>query len=557
MANSLSLCLVLGLYDNPEKQTQGRYAVDLLENNLAIFGSSMSGKTTLLKTILFRIHQVCENNFEEEIYILDFGSNLNDFGKLPYVVACFDATHEENVRRIFKKIEERFSQNVKKLQGKTFTQCDENNRPAHITFVIDGLNSFMSEDRYNVYHDVLQRLARDGLSKGLSVVFTANESTGGVHRLLPSFKRIAALNMQKDDYAAIFGHRVEQPISIKGRGVANNEDGIFEFQAYLPYNETEKGHTDTVEIEGIKEKLGSEELLGSNKLAELEKKKMKYFADDLTKSNFKDYCQVGPDDLTVGLDYYSMEPIRIDLDRARAIAIYGKKSSGKTNLLSLILEAVAKKGDVRFVILEDGRKGVSDPEKAPSVTKVFNSLKNIEQECFFDCTEFINYIKNKGYYDIPDTLGTKAPLYIPGRGDSSEEKCIFEEKDNPFTVFIVQSNMFYLTVPGGSGVQYIPRLDQFIIDASSENKKLFVFSDVQPIQEGQNQGIFNNWISDAFLLDDIIRFIGNPRGQKSVFGSQDAAELKEQFGKCELGDGFYLNLETRELSKLKFIKQED
>lgn len=570
-----SLNLKIGLYDNPEQQTQDHYAVDLFQSNFAIFGSAMSGKTTLLKTLLIRIHQVCTVTSKEEIYILDFGNNLNEFRRLPYVIACFDATHEENVRRIFKKIEDRFSENIKELKGRTYLQCNEKNRPPHITFVIDGLNSFMSEDRYTAYHDSLQRLARDGLSKGLSIVFAANEPTGGVHRLLSSFKRIAAFDLPKDAYTEVFGHRVEKPMTIKGRGVANSEDGIYEFQAYLPYNVTDPSCSDNTEIDRIISEFVNqycksceeggrvnESEAHSNRdiLLCCANKKMKFFTDDLTKESWPEYTSkkweeyrnlyCKQTEMVAGLDYYTLEPITIDLTRTRSIAIYGKKSSGKTNLLSLVLEVAANIPGVRFVILEDGRKGVEDPVKAPSVAK---ALYGADVTYLHSCSEFETDLKNKGYYDIPSSMGAIAPW----EQNSSTSTVTFSEKANPFTVFVIQSRLFYQTVPGGPNVQLIPRLDQFICNESATSNKLFIFSDVQKVPDDLSVTIFNNWIDHAFLLDDIIRFIGSPRGQKSVFGSQDIDELKDRFGKCELGDGFYLNLELVELSKLKFIKQEE
>ena len=576
-----ALNLKIGLYDSPEQQTQDHYAIDLYRSNFAIFGSSMSGKTTLLKTLLIRIHQVCALTSKEEIYILDFGSNLSEFKRLPYVVACFDATHEENIRRIFNRVENRLSENIKMLKGKSYLQSKVEDRPAHITFIIDGLNSFMGEDRYNVYHDSLQRLSRDGLSKGLSIVFTANESTGGVHKLLPSFKCIAAFDLPKDTYMEIFGHRVEKPMPIKGRGVVNSEDGIYEFQAYLPYNINDLSCSDISEIDKIISELVNRfcksiedggyidtATAQSNVkiLLSCANKKMKNFTDDLTKDNWKDYTSMTWDEyrtsgmckgteMVAGLDYYTLEPVKIDLNRTRSIAIYGKKSSGKTNLLSLVLEIASNISGVKFVVLEDARGGVEDPKKASAIASILSRASYVEY--LHSPDEFVEYLKTEGYYDVPKSMSPTYGIEDTVLNDSDGTSNSFSEKTHPFTVFVIQSRLFYQTSAGGPNEQLIHRIDQFVCNESTTNKKLFIFSDVQMIPDDFNVTIFNNWIDHAFLLDDIVRFVGNPRGQKSVFGSQDIAELKEQFGKCELGDGFYLNLELVELTKLKFIKQEE
>ena len=64
-----SLSLKIGIYDALEEQDQDYYSFDLYQSHLAIFGGAMSGKTTILKTILIRIHQLL-TNYEEEIYDL-------------------------------------------------------------------------------------------------------------------------------------------------------------------------------------------------------------------------------------------------------------------------------------------------------------------------------------------------------------------------------------------------------------------------------------------------------------------------------------------------------
>ena len=46
--------------------------VNIYNSNIIVFGGHMSGKTTLLKTLLVRMHQNIENGDNEEIYIIDF-----------------------------------------------------------------------------------------------------------------------------------------------------------------------------------------------------------------------------------------------------------------------------------------------------------------------------------------------------------------------------------------------------------------------------------------------------------------------------------------------------
>ena len=66
--------LMLGMYDSPLEQKQPVLTIDFLKNNIAVFGSPKSGKTTFIKNLLVRLHEkVNPKVLGECIYILDFG----------------------------------------------------------------------------------------------------------------------------------------------------------------------------------------------------------------------------------------------------------------------------------------------------------------------------------------------------------------------------------------------------------------------------------------------------------------------------------------------------
>lgn len=573
-----ALNLILGRYDDPVNQMQANYAVDLYTNNLAIFGNAMSGKTTLIKTILVRLHQVVKA--DEEIYILDFSNSFEAYQQLPYVTAYFDAYNDENVRRIFRLMEEKLSKNIKQLKGKMFVQCNEQIRPKHVTLIIDGLNTFFLQSQYEAYQEGLLKLARDGISKGISVIFTANDDSGGIVKLLPSFKSKIAFDLPKDKYSEIFDEKTEKPMTIKGRGIVNIEKNVYEFQAYYPYN-INKYLGELGEENFIQDFLKDLKDIAGINLVAASKEKLISFTDDLDENTWSKYTIkpiMKPGTLIAGLDYYSIKPIEIDLKTARSIAIYGKKRYGKSNLLALILKDLMYQydpQDLRVVFFEDGRKGLND---------IQDVIAKIKDTVIYDNkNDFVNYVKNN-YFDIPDdppltnSVTIKQPTSIkPNRpkleqiDDMDEINELYDEQitmiadnnqtitfnsqvkpKNPFTVFVIQSRQFYQAEFGNESKQLINKMASFINDADSHNV-LFIFSDVQNIVSLEARVNFNNGVNHAFLLDDIVRFV-NDKGANSVFGHQDVQELKEQFGKCELGDGFYFNRETDVLTKLKFIK---
>ena len=88
MAISKMLCL-LGTQDIPVIQDQPKFVVDLLESNIVLYGSSMSGKTNFIKLLVTILHKQYRES-QEQIFILDFGGALAEFESLPLVAAYFD-----------------------------------------------------------------------------------------------------------------------------------------------------------------------------------------------------------------------------------------------------------------------------------------------------------------------------------------------------------------------------------------------------------------------------------------------------------------------------------
>lgn len=562
------LIVRLGIFDEPEEQKQDFYDVDLLKSHIGVFGISMSGKTTFLQTLIVRIHQVLSNiTAEEEIYILDFSNNLNAYKSLPYITAYFDSFQEENVRRMFKILDECYQRNIKALPGKIYSEYETNlnevfneTSPKHVTLIIDGLDAFLSNDSYNTYHEIFKKILRDGLSKGISIVFTASSTSFGIANIISYTKTIIALELADDMYSTLFSKKVKPPIKNKGRCISSGENGIQEVQIFCPYDFSNKELTTDIFIENLNKWL--KEKNHDNIIEYCIGKKLKVFESELDKNSWKKYTdqdwaeyhkETIKDEsciFTAGLDYYSFEPVTIDLLNSRSIAIYGKKSSGKTNLLSLILECAKEIPNVHFVFVEDSRKGLT--RNAESVKNIIDSLSDDSYHMIDSgrkwWEKFIEFLIKYGYI-------TQESLEIKGRAFEEENiESEIKKLYNPyeFTVFVMQNRSFYDTRNNDT---YIEQLADFVSTDYDNVRKIFIFSDVQKIVVKHVSTIFNNYIDHAFLLNDILHFV-NDAGQNSVFGSLEQDYLKEQYGKCDRGDGFYLNAGLVEDSKIKIIKQD-
>ena len=101
----------IGIYDDPDRQAQEGFEINISRNHLYILGSSLSGKTTMLQSMIMGITSKYSPE-DVNIYIIDFASmmmrifeNLNHVGS---VVTISDEDKLKNlVKMLLKKIDSR------------------------------------------------------------------------------------------------------------------------------------------------------------------------------------------------------------------------------------------------------------------------------------------------------------------------------------------------------------------------------------------------------------------------------------------------------------------
>lgn len=576
MSLSKMIC-ILGVFDIPIIQMQPPFVVDMLDSNIALFGSAMSGKTTFIKTLVNILHKQY-NEKQEQVFILDFGGALSEYQDLPLVSAYFDNSNEEYVKRVFKIMDNILKENVKELNGKNYRDADV--QPLHTTFIIDNLNAFMDEPRYTAYHEKLAKLCRDGLSRGITVVVTAVD-TKGVTSYLGGFKQKIAFDMPVDKYLDIFTGKTGLIGNNPGHGFANvtvKPDGVtgtfrmnlpYEVQCTLPYKqEGADGNADTEETfcRRVKDKFGYSAGKYSKHV-----KQYRTFPKELTRDEYEKIKQHPKDGVkelklpvSVGLDYVDFYPVTVDLEQSHVIAVYGKKEFGKTNLLNLLLDGFSsQKSDARLVLFDDGRNQLEDiyaSYKDKFDCKLINKFEEVQLSLTDGTTkirklsplqQFYVYL-NENYISL-DKPNYLSEIYGVSKVSSKEYLTIPDRtaEQAPFTVFVIQSKLVYLNA--NENKRFINTILPQLVAVAEEQGYMFIFSDVQKISDAEQNTFFNNVVSTAFLLDNIAEFAGE-RGQRTVFGNMDVKSLKEDYARCEKGDGYFYDIEADNLSKLKFIK---
>lgn len=580
-----SIVCTLGQYDIPIIQMQPPFKVDLLDSNIAVFGSSMNGKTNFLRLLINTLHKI-RNEKNEQIFVLDFGGALSAYEKAPLVSAYFDNSNEEYVKRTFKILESILNDNTKKLDGKIYRNADKEKRPIHTTFIIDNLNAFIDESRYMSYQEKFGRLCREGSSKGISIIFTATE-TKGIGSYLLSFKQKIALNLPVDKYVEIFNSKVEAAGNIPGRGYANvtvKPEGVtgtfqmnnpYEVQCFLAENIEDLDSEFVVQLNKKFGKINESDFSDN----EYEEKYLKHvetryktFPQELRRKDYEQLkeakSKITNNMLEVGLDYVKCEPVTVDLSSSRVLAIYGKKEFGKTNLLSIMLERITQISPrAKYIFFDDGRKQLNSfynyyINKGCNC-ELIDQFKDVELRYEAGLYGEAGFVKKKlspiqqfylmihnNYMDLSinymDILET-----IYGRvNDDQIPKSIMNLSKEP-TVFIIQSKSIYINSKINS--EFIHYLLPELLDVAEDRNYIFIFADVKKITDVEVNSIFNSSLKSIFVLDNIAEF-ASERGSKTVFGDMDIKSLKEDYAKCELGDGYYYDVEADNMKKLKFIK---
>lgn len=228
--------VIIGQFDDPENQQQPLFRVDFAEvGNIAVYGTPMSGKSTLMQTLVYS----CISNYSADkinIYSIDFSSSmLKDF-------TCTAAYSEDDVNEIpalFEQIDNILRERVEKFRGKSFRDVVEAKGITDpiILLLIDNFAKF-NEETEGEYEKTIIKLAKDGLKYGIHVVVTGStvRSDDIPSRLADNMQTVICLQLnEKSDYSILLrDNRINMPEQgIKGRGLAKYNGRVLEFQTCL------------------------------------------------------------------------------------------------------------------------------------------------------------------------------------------------------------------------------------------------------------------------------------------------------------------------------------
>lgn len=359
----------LGIYDDPDNQYQGIYSVDIESNNLMIIGSSQSGKTNLLQTIIRSISTKYTPE-QVSIYIIDFASmTLKNYESLKHVGGVVTSAEDEKLRNLMKLLFGEIENRKKKLLAigvssfAAYREAGMTDMP-HLVLMIDNLTA-LKELYFQDDTDIL-RLCREGLAVGISVIVANSQTSGIGYKYLSNFScRIAFFCNDSSEYGVVLDHCREKVSDIHGRCLVDIDKQYLECQTYLAF----EGEKEIDRVEKIKAYIGQvnsrctgrartipeiPELLTQSYVAE-------YFSGFM-RENYS---------LVVGLDYGTVSPLVLPLANLGVLAVSGRDKSGKHNFIKYLVSMLEQRypGRSSVYIVDGINRRLSGLKDAPNVAK--------------------------------------------------------------------------------------------------------------------------------------------------------------------------------------------
>jgi len=342
--------LLLGVADVPERQEQvTEYFRPDADGHLAIFGTSGSGKTTVLRT-LASAAAITPRGGPVHVYGLDYGAgSLRILERLPHVGAIIAGEDSERIIRLFRTLRAELERRAAAWAEVNASGIAEYRqlagRPAEprILLLIDNFTNF--KDDFEVaagraqWYDVFRDVLADGRRLGIHVALTADRAGAVPTSIAASIQRRVVLRLADDGYGTLgVPGDILSPSSPPGRAIV---DGAETQIAVL-------GGSTSVSEQGealvkLAEAMGRAGVTPAPQIGSLPKE----YAQSSVPESVGGQPVLGISDIDLGP--YPFEP-------TGTLLLAGPPASGRTTALQTIASAVLRAdADARAYYLGNGR----------------------------------------------------------------------------------------------------------------------------------------------------------------------------------------------------------
>ncbi|PQE00378.1 cell division protein FtsK [Mycobacterium sp. EPG1] len=227
---------ILGVADLPDDQLQPLRTYSPDDGNMAILGTSGSGKSTTLRTLAISAAlEFLSGGGPTHIYAFDFASGgLSVLDRLPHVAAVINSEDDERIGRVLRRLVAILDQRSRAFSRENVSTLDQyrsvtGREEPRVLLLVDGIGAF--RDAYeHVGHSshfaMFNQITADGRRLGLHVI-VAGDRPGAISTALNSMmqQRLTLRLASTDDYllTGVPGDILSEA-SPPGRGIMNGNE---------------------------------------------------------------------------------------------------------------------------------------------------------------------------------------------------------------------------------------------------------------------------------------------------------------------------------------------
>lgn len=327
------LSVPVGIFDRPELQMQGVQYMDFLkEGNFGVFGSSQTGKTSLLRTIATSLCRMYSPR-DIHLYIIADMAGMEAF---PQVGGVVGSGQEEKLGKLINMLisfleERRKIFNQERVDSlKAYRELVSEEMPA-VFVLIDRFSGILESNQD--YKDIFVRLFSEGPSKGIYFVYTGVNNTGVPYKLTANVSgAISFMQADRSEYSTLIGQvrDTRLPNRVGNALIKVNQELInFQKAMYEPgENDKEREMALKAEAESMTEAWRGKPAL-----------KIPVLPESISVKSMADLSG-SEQGIAVGLDTESIEAVYVKPGETTAMAVTGRVGCGKSTMLQRIGQMV-------------------------------------------------------------------------------------------------------------------------------------------------------------------------------------------------------------------------
>ena len=342
-----TITIPAGIIDDPENQTQYLFQVDLTNcRNYLITGSSQTGKTTFLQTLLYGTlyryspEEVC-------FYILDYsGGLLKIFDHVKHCGGAWNEGEEEGTEKFFEMLSDIIKQRKESFQKEdvsSFEAYRQIRKIPLILVVIDNISGLSTwKGGQNIYYE-LNTLISDGNSVGVRFLVTAASYEDVMYKVRRELGTRFVLDAKnRYEYGDILGVRCRfEPDEVPGRGMLRDGERPLECQiARYTFEGTEQQR-----IQELKEKISRID----EKYREYEPARR--IPEISETETYEGFCRnISLNRIPLGYSMTDIQKISIPLKQLYCMAVYMGNSQDIPVLMKNYLSAAVRESMQLFIV---------------------------------------------------------------------------------------------------------------------------------------------------------------------------------------------------------------